>query len=207
MTKMPKCYIALVAWIFFAAPGCAWPWQQSTTPQVSSPARPTQANVASLGSLNGQSIDYADLTTRVQDALRKLENESAQRRMHLLWNGVEEKIHDKLLTDEIWHFYGGWPMELLLLYPDGSGETRRLGNNVLAGESPQIMVSAGTWMGSSPIGPEDVTYTLAGNTLTPGFEYDDYIPGFREELVSAYPHFAERIVPLTRDGETGISAV
>ena len=113
----------------------------------------------------------------------------------------------KLLTDEIWHFYGGWPMELLLLYPDGSGETRRLGNNVVAGESPQIMVSADTWMGSSPIGPEDVTYTLAGNTLTPGFEYDDYVPGFREELVSAYPDFAERIVTLTRDRETGILAV
>ena len=105
----------------------------------------------------------------------------------------------KLLTDEIWHFYGGWPMELLLLYPDGSGETLRLGNNITAGECPQILVKSGTWMGASPIGPEDVAYTFAGNTLAPGFEYDDYIPGFRDELVSTYPDFVERVVALTRD--------
>ena len=104
----------------------------------------------------------------------------------------------KLLTDEMWHFHGGWPMELLLLYPDGSGETRRFGNNLSAGESPQLLVSAGTWMGASPIGPNDEVYTFAGNTLSPGFEYDDYIPGTREELVTGYPDFADRIVALTR---------
>ena len=103
----------------------------------------------------------------------------------------------KLLTDEIWHFYSGWPMELLLLYPDGSGETRHFGNNVAAGESPQILVSAGTWMGAIPIGSGDA-YTLAGNTLSPGFDYEDYTPGYRGELVSTYPDFEERIVGLTR---------
>ncbi len=28
----------------------------------------------------------------------------------------------KLMTDEIWHFYGGNPLEMLLLYPDGRGK-------------------------------------------------------------------------------------
>ena len=52
----------------------------------------------------------------------------------------------KLLTDEIWHFYGGWPMELLLLYPDGSGETLRLGelraSGPLAGAEATVAVGS-----------------------------------------------------------------
>ena len=110
-------------------------------------------------------------------------------------------IH-KLLTDELWHFHGGWPMELLLLYPDGTGEKKRFGSNLAAGESPQILVRAGTWMGASPIGPDDEVYTFAGNTLAPGFEYTDYIPGIREELFSAYPEFVDRIAELTREEES-----
>ena len=110
-------------------------------------------------------------------------------------------IH-KLLTDELWHFHGGWPMELLLLYPDRTGEKKRFGSNLAAGESPQILVRAGTWMGASPIGPDDEVYTFAGNTLAPGFEYTDYIPGIREELFSAYPEFVDRIAELTREEES-----
>ena len=108
----------------------------------------------------------------------------------------------RLQTDEIWHFHSGCPMEMLLLYSDGSGEIRSLGNNIAAGELPQILVRAGTWMGASPIGPEDEAYTFAGNTLAPGFEYEDYVPGFREALVSEYPKFAQMIVALTREGES-----
>ena len=119
-----------------------------------------------------------------------------------VFTAIDFSAMHRLQTDEVWHFYGGCPMELLLLYPDGSGEIRCLGKNVATGESPQILVSAGTWMGGSPIGQEDLAYTFAGNTLAPGFEYDDYIPGFRETLVSAYPEFAETIVALTREGES-----
>ena len=53
----------------------------------------------------------------------------------------------RLPTDELWHFYLGDPIELLLLSPDGSDELVVLGHDVLAGQRVQTVVPAGTWMG------------------------------------------------------------
>jgi len=105
----------------------------------------------------------------------------------------------KLATDELWHFYGGSPAQILLLYPDGRGEVKIWGNDVLKGEEPQIMVPRGTWMGARPIGDPKVAYSFGANTLSPGFEYADYEPGYRDELVKLYPKFAQAITELTRD--------
>lgn len=105
----------------------------------------------------------------------------------------------RLATDEMWHFYGGAPAQILLLHPDGRGETRIWGSNVLKGEEPQILVPRGTWMGARPIGDAKTAYSFGGNTLSPGFEYDDYEPGYRDELVRLYPKFAGEITELTRD--------
>jgi len=41
---------------------------------------------------------------------------------------------NRLKTDELWHFYTGSPIELLLLYPDGSGEEVILGTDFSAGQ-------------------------------------------------------------------------
>ncbi len=51
----------------------------------------------------------------------------------------------RLLSDEIFHFYEGGPLDVLLLGPTGTGEVRRLGTDVAAGERPQIVIPAGTW--------------------------------------------------------------
>ncbi|MEM6545143.1 MAG: cupin domain-containing protein [Pseudomonadota bacterium] len=105
----------------------------------------------------------------------------------------------RLRTDELWHFYGGHPAEVLMLYPNGSGEIKIFGADVLAGQHPQIMVPRGTWMGARPIGADDTAYTFASNTLSPGFEYADYEIGYRDELIEIYPQFKKKIVELTRD--------
>jgi mannose-6-phosphate isomerase-like protein (cupin superfamily) len=104
-----------------------------------------------------------------------------------------------LQTDEIWHFYGGDPLEVLLLYPDGHGETKVLGPDVLKGQSAQLTVPRGVWQGSHPIGSGPDAYTFFGNTLAPGFEYADFAIGYRDELQKAYPKFAAKIAELTRD--------
>jgi predicted cupin superfamily sugar epimerase/mannose-6-phosphate isomerase-like protein (cupin superfamily) len=104
-----------------------------------------------------------------------------------------------LQTDELWHFYGGDPLEVLLLYPDGHGETAILGPDVLHGQRPQIVVPRGVWQGSHPLGSGPAAYTFFGNTLAPGFEYADFAIGYRDELQKQYPKFAALITALTRD--------
>jgi predicted cupin superfamily sugar epimerase len=104
----------------------------------------------------------------------------------------------RLQTDELWHYYAGDPLELLLLHPDGRGEIRLLGPDVFHGQEPQIAVPRGTWQGSRPLGEGPEAYTFFGNTLAPGFEAADFEIGYRDELEKAYPAFAALIAELTR---------
>jgi uncharacterized protein len=53
----------------------------------------------------------------------------------------------RLPTDEIWHFYLGDPIELLLLHPDGGDELVILGQDVLAGQRVQTVVPPGSIWG------------------------------------------------------------
>jgi len=111
---------------------------------------------------------------------------------------VDFSAMHKLVTDEMWHFYGGVPVEMLLLYPDGHGETVIIGPDVLAGQRPQFLVPRGVWQGSRPLGGGPDAYSFFGTTLTPGFEYADYEQGYRDDLQAKYPAFAPMIAELTR---------
>jgi hypothetical protein len=104
----------------------------------------------------------------------------------------------KLATDEIWHFYGGHPLEMLLLYPDGHGQIVVIGSDVVKSQHPQFVVPRDVWQGSRPMGAEPETYSFFGNTLAPGFEFDDFEMGYRDELQEKYPEFASYIARLTR---------
>jgi uncharacterized protein len=104
----------------------------------------------------------------------------------------------RLQTDEVWHFYGGSPIELLLLYPDGHGSKVILGANVLAGELPQFTVPRGVWQGSAPRGTAPQRYSLFGDQLSPAFSSEDFEIGYRDALQKEYPAFAHDIARLTR---------
>ncbi len=104
----------------------------------------------------------------------------------------------KLKTDEVWHFYGGDPMEILLLHPDGRSEVVVLGSDVLAGQHPQFTVPAGAWMGARPVKASAEAYGFFGTTMAPGFDYADFEVGYRDELQAKYPAQRELIAALTR---------
>jgi len=102
----------------------------------------------------------------------------------------------RLPTDEVYHFYLGDPVEMLLLHPGGRGEAIALGPDILAGQRVQLVVPRGVWQGSrlAPGG----RFALMGTTMAPGFDPADYEGGGREGLIRAYPDQAERIRRLTR---------
>jgi predicted cupin superfamily sugar epimerase/mannose-6-phosphate isomerase-like protein (cupin superfamily) len=104
----------------------------------------------------------------------------------------------RLQTDEVWHFYDGSPIDLLLLYPDGHGQKVTLGANVLAGELRQFTVPRGVWQGSSPRAGSAGAYSLFADQLSPGFDYADFEIGYRDALQREYPTFARDIEHLTR---------
>jgi predicted cupin superfamily sugar epimerase len=104
----------------------------------------------------------------------------------------------RLKTDEMWHYYGGDPLELLVLHPEGTGEVVVLGPDVLAGQKLQYVVPRGSWQGARPIGDKSDAYSLFGDTLAPGFEYADFEMGYRDELQRIYRVHSAAIARLTR---------
>jgi uncharacterized protein len=103
----------------------------------------------------------------------------------------------RLPTDEIFHFYAGDPVEMLLLHPDGRGQRVRLGSDFMNGEHVQFVVRRDVWQGSRLAGGG--RWALLGTTMSPGFTPSDYTAGLRAELLARYPEFASSIRRLTRD--------
>ena len=104
----------------------------------------------------------------------------------------------RLQTDEVWHFYDGSSIDMLLLYPDGHGQKVTLGADVLAGELRQFTVPRGVWQGSAPRDTSAAAYSFFADQLSPGFDYADFEMGYRDVLLRAYPAFASDIARLTR---------
>jgi len=100
----------------------------------------------------------------------------------------------RLPADEVYHFYLGDPVELLLLNPEG-GEVVTVGPDLRSGQRPQVVVPAGTWQGSALAAGG--AFALMGTTMAPGFDFSDYEAADRDVLSRAYPAFAERILRLT----------
>jgi predicted cupin superfamily sugar epimerase len=101
----------------------------------------------------------------------------------------------RLLTDEVYHFYLGDPVQMLQLWPDGSSQVVALGPDLLNGMRPQVVAPRGVWQGSrlAPGGQ----FALLGTTMAPGFDPADFEPGQREMLLQAYPQSQELITALT----------
>jgi uncharacterized protein len=102
----------------------------------------------------------------------------------------------KLLSDEIYHFYLGDPVEQLLLFPDGHSKRVILGQDILGGQNVQFVVPHGIWQGSRLL--PGGKYALLGTTMAPGYEHDEFVLGHRDDLTSKYPHDADLIQKLTR---------
>ena len=102
----------------------------------------------------------------------------------------------RLPIDEVWHFYRGDSMELLLLRPDGGDELRRLGDG--DGDLVQTVVTAGTWMGAR-VAPGG-TWSLFGTTMAPGFVPADYEGGDADGLARRHPGREALIRALCRPG-------
>lgn len=97
----------------------------------------------------------------------------------------------KLSTDEIFHFYLGDPVEMTLLFPDGSGRVEWLGNRLDKGEQPQIRVPGMTWQASKLA--EGGTFALLGTTMAPAYDPNDFISADEHALRNAYPSWSGQI--------------
>ncbi len=117
---------------------------------------------------------------------------------YLLRRRQADKSHfHMLLEDEIWHFYLGGQLTLVILNPaDGSTAVVKMGQDVLRGEVVQYTVPAKTWFAAYPSKGD---YTFVGNTNAPGFAYEDWTLGQKAALLAQFPSAANWINLLAND--------
>lgn len=100
----------------------------------------------------------------------------------------------RLPADEIWHFYDGDPLRLVLLYPDGSSRDVILGRDAIAGQHVQFVVPAGVWQAGCVV--DTGVYALFGCTMAPGFTGAGFEGADTDALIEYYPDRAKDILRL-----------
>jgi hypothetical protein len=115
---------------------------------------------------------------------------------YLLEPDTFSEMH-RLKSDEVFHFYAGDAVKMLQLPEKGKGAMVVIGNDLLRGQRPQVIVERGVWQGSRLV--EGGRWALLGCTVSPGFEFEDYETGMREHLCAAWPEFVPEITALTRE--------
>ena len=113
---------------------------------------------------------------------------------YLLTPDTFSAIH-RLQSDEIFHFYLGDPVEMLQLWPDGTGKVILLGPDILNRMVPQVIVPKGAWQGARLV--HGGRFALLGTTVAPGFDFRDYESSQRDVLVESYPQFRDFVTALT----------
>lgn len=105
------------------------------------------------------------------------------------------KMH-RVRSDEIFHFYFGDPVQMLLLYPSGESRIVFMGHDMPSGQKTQLVVPKGTWQGCTVV-EGGRGYAFMGTTMAPGFELEDFELGAAESLVSRFPQHESMIRSLT----------
>ena len=114
---------------------------------------------------------------------------------YLLTPDTSSAMH-RLKSDEIYHFYLGDPVTILILHPGGKSEVTTLGQKIIAGQRVQVLVPGGCWQGSFL--QSGGAFALMGTTMAPGFDWADFEMGKRHELVRVWPEHRGLIERLTR---------
>ena len=111
--------------------------------------------------------------------------------IYFLLEGKQFSAFHRIQSDELWHFYTGIGLHIYVIYPDGRGETLKLGDDLVNGFSFQQIVPAGCWFASKPATANG--FSFVGCTVAPGFDFADFELASKEVLLKQYPQHREWI--------------
>jgi len=92
-------------------------------------------------------------------------------------------------SDMIHYFHIGSAITYFIIHPEGRLERIKLGNNLADGEQLQVLVKGGCWKAAFL---ETGDYGLLGETVAPGFEYQD-MELADQSLLDQFPHLPSEI--------------
>jgi predicted cupin superfamily sugar epimerase len=113
---------------------------------------------------------------------------------YLLPSDEVSRLH-RLRSDELWYFHAGSALVITVLQRRAGVREIVLGRDVERGETLQAVMPAGAWFGAYV--RDAGSFTLAGCTVAPGFDYGDFELGDRATLLREFPGHAAVIARLT----------
>jgi uncharacterized protein len=122
---------------------------------------------------------------------------AASTAIYFLLEGKNFSAFHRLRSDEVWHFYAGSALVVHVIDSSGQYSSILLGSDTETGQVFQAVVQAGCWFASEV--EDGRGWALVGCTVAPGFEFEDFEMGKREELTGRYPQHRELIRRLTRE--------
>lgn len=101
----------------------------------------------------------------------RVNGRAASTAIYFLLRAGEVSHWHRLDVTEVWHFYAGAPLELLIAENEtGPVRAHVLGPDLARGARPQLVVPARAWQSAKSLG----AFTLVGCTMAPGFEYSGF---------------------------------
>lgn len=119
--------------------------------------------------------------------------------IYFLLQGDDFSAFHRIKSDELWHFYAGNTLEIMVLdEASGALERHLLGQDIEAGNHLQLVVPAGKWFASRLQKPQAEHFALVGCTVAPGFDFEDFEMAKAADLVSEFPQHQDHIRNLCR---------
>lgn len=114
--------------------------------------------------------------------------------IYYLLEGTDTSSFHRIRSDETWHFYCGSSATIHIIHPDALYEARYLGPDLSGGQSYQHTIPGRSWFGVSVDDPK--SFMLAGCTVAPGFDFNDFEMGDPYKLKQAFPEHSSIIEKL-----------
>lgn len=90
--------------------------------------------------------------------------------IYYLLEGTEFALWHRVDADEIWFWHAGGTLTLQISEKGQATTAQTLGYNVMAGESPQVLVPAHAWQRAR----SNSDWTLVSCCVSPGFLFETY---------------------------------
>lgn len=104
-------------------------------------------------------------------------------------------------SDIMHYFHGGDPITYYVLNEEGQLQTYRLGPDLAAGQTFQLLVKGGLWKASRIATDGRYGYGLISEAVAPGFDYQDMVLGERDILSQRFPQHKGLIAQLTLNAD------
>jgi uncharacterized protein len=117
--------------------------------------------------------------------------------IYFLLESHEFSAFHRLKSDEIWHFYEGSSITIVMILQESEIKKVTLGRNPDANENYQVLIPKGCWF-AAQVNQSD-SFSLVGCTVAPGFDFEDFEIGKKEKLINLFPKYASIINQFCRE--------